>query len=385
MMDCLREVYRPYDIEVTDIDPGEEVPHHEAVAAGSGSDLLIEDDRILGRAPGGCDPLDNQISFSFLNAHTGGPVFEMCATVAQESAHSFGIPDHVWDCTDPMTYRVNCGQKFFRNKQMPCGAFDLEDPPCVCGVDSVNTHAQLLAVFGPGQDPFPPTVEIVSPTEGGELGEVVSVQFDDARGVYRAELWINGWRWDSWVQDAVLNGPPPTSHEFDIPGGLPDGTLDIEVIVYNDLAAEASASVTAQKGDACQSADTCAEGQMCEDGRCFWEQPSQAFGESCEFDQQCIGEPDPYSGSCVQDTEGRTMCTRSCFAGVNDDCPTGFACLAADGEEGVCWFDEPEDGGGCCSTGGGDGGRLYGSLALGAMLGAIVLRRRRRPSTRARL
>src|SRR5690349_11135024 len=34
IVDCVVDVYAPYDVIVTDVDPGTAIPHHEAVAAG---------------------------------------------------------------------------------------------------------------------------------------------------------------------------------------------------------------------------------------------------------------------------------------------------------------------------------------------------------------
>lgn len=102
LMTCLRNVYSPYDVMITDVDPGL-TPHHEAVAAGRGSDMMLTG--VLGVAPidsNQCEPKNNVVSFSFANAH--GPVAglstaeHLCWTVAQESAHAFGL-DHALDCS----------------------------------------------------------------------------------------------------------------------------------------------------------------------------------------------------------------------------------------------------------------------------------------------
>src|SRR5262249_44279320 len=107
IVDCVRDVYSPYDVEIVTDDPGTELFHHQAILAGTPEELGL-DGTIGGIAPASCDPLNNVISFSFAN-RPDSDVETMCWTLAQESAHSFGLPNHVYDCHDPMTYLAqNC-------------------------------------------------------------------------------------------------------------------------------------------------------------------------------------------------------------------------------------------------------------------------------------
>ncbi|HLL20517.1 MAG TPA: hypothetical protein VK427_00215, partial [Kofleriaceae bacterium] len=149
LVQCMREVYSPFDIEITDTKPTSGT-YHVAVVAGFPSELGFGED-ILGVAPlaSNCSAQDNVMSFSFANAH--GPtarVENLCWTASQESAHAFGL-DHAFQfldgrstCNDPMTYRVDCGgQRFFRNQRAKCGEF--AERPCRCG-DTQNSHKKLL-------------------------------------------------------------------------------------------------------------------------------------------------------------------------------------------------------------------------------------------------
>lgn len=376
LMSCIREVYGPYDVEVTDVDPGN-VPHHEAIAAGSSSNVGL-DSRVLGIAPGGCDPRNNVISYSFLNMYPANRVDEMCATVAQESAHSFGLSDHLLDCTDPMTYLAQngeCGRKFFRNKLEPCGEFAGEIP-CQCAGTRVNPHVILLGTFGPGEDPAAPVASITYPAEGATItgASIVTVNATDDRGVFRVEAYMNDWRWGTFeLSDSIT--PPftfPTNITVDLDDGYPDGTYDIYAVACNDLdMCTTTEVVTVTKGAPCTSADTCLDGQACDDGRCHWAEPAGELGDECTYDQFCVG-PNTYDGRC-ETVAGADICTQACFTGVNDNCPEGFACVAGSN---VCGPEVAD--GGCCSTGADSRGELAARIVMIGLVGGFLVRRRRR-------
>jgi len=375
LMSCIREVYAPYDVVVTDEDPGN-VPHHEAIAAGTSANVGL-DGGTLGKAPGGCEPRNNVISFSFLNMYPASRVDEMCATVAQESAHSFGLSDHLYDCTDPMTYLAQsgeCGRKFFRNKLEPCGEF-AGPIACQCAGTRVNPHVILLGTFGPGEDPPAPVATITYPTTGATItgASIVTVNATDDRGVFRVEAYLNDWRWGTFQLEESITPPFtfPTDIIVDLDDGYPDGVYDVYARACNDLdICTETAVVTVTKGAACSNADSCLDGQTCDDGRCSWDEPVGEFGDACTYDQYCIG-PNTYDGKCAE-VGGAEMCTDACFVGVNDTCPDGYACQAG---ANVC---APEsDDGGCCSTGTDGRGELATRLLLIGMIGGLLLRRRR--------
>ena len=65
-------------------------------------------------SPFSCGYIPNAISFTFANIY-GGDVDEICWTVAQETAHSWGL-DHKFDNRDPMTYLPSGpSRKMFQN------------------------------------------------------------------------------------------------------------------------------------------------------------------------------------------------------------------------------------------------------------------------------
>lgn len=359
---CMREVYGPYNVQIVTEDPGP-VPHHEAVVAGTAAEMHRPG--ALGVAPldaTTCVPKNNVISFSFANDHGPDPI-GLCWTTSQESAHSYGL-DHAFDCSDPMTYLGGCGQKYFRNKNINCGEFSAR--VCVCGSTTQNSHQKLLANFGPGVDPPPPTVAITMPADGATVPQGFSVfaNATDRRGVAYAELYVNGWKWNT------VNGAGPT-FVLDLPQGVPDGVMEIKVRACNDLDVCAETPVrTVTRGAGCDDAATdCLVGQKCEGGRCFWDPPATEFGETCAYDQECV------SGRCADGGRG-AICTQECFGPPNDRCPEGFECSAPSGGTGVCRHASEEETG-CCSTGGSSRSMAL-NLGLGAVVGLLALRRRRK-------
>lgn len=390
VVQCMKEVYSPYNVTVTDVRPATGLNFHEAIIAGNPQDVGL-DDKILGVAPlsTSCTAIDNVMSFSFANHHTKDPqnanvlVLNVCWTAAQESAHAYGL-DHEYSfttgnalnnhsaCNDPMTYRNDCGgQKFFRNETANCGETANRD--CKCG-GTQNSHVRLTSVFG-AHAPITgvPSVALMSPASGAPLGALVAVSAGAKRGISHVDLYLNGYKW-SEKPGAIIgaNGQAnPSSYALTVPTDVPNSIIDVKAIAYDDLGASAESDVvTVTKGAPCASAATCAKGQKCEAGKCFWDPPSGEIGDSCSYAQFCK------SGLCTG-TADTQICTQSCIPGVADSCPanSGLTCLMQSPNTGVCFF--PSTGGGCCSvTERGGLWWVHASLAL-AVLGWITRRRRR--------
>jgi hypothetical protein len=166
VVDCVRATYAPFAIEVTDVDPGD-AAHFEAKVAGEPADIGATG--IGGLAPFECGVIDNALTFSFANIY--GDVEDLCATVAQESAHAFGL-EHEVLCDDPMTYLDACGPKRFRDVEAPCGGYG--ERACECGGETQNSYRTLLAALGPAGQPVlkagdPPCSEdeCGEPADGG--------------------------------------------------------------------------------------------------------------------------------------------------------------------------------------------------------------------------
>ena len=390
IVQCVKEVYSPFGVTITDQLPPNGESYNEAIIAGVAENIGYSSGQLAGIAhvSSNCSPQNNIMSFSFANEiHGQSLVNTICAIAAQETAHSYGL-DHEFSfpgsttggpvtvdgasaCTDPMSYRGDCGgQRFFRNQPAKCGEFGPR--PCNCG-GTQNSHLRILAAAGPGTPiTRAPTVSIAQPTMGATAmnGQVVTAIAGAQRGIAKVELWLNGYNWASasgamWGFDGQ---PDPSSYQIAFPAEVPDGVIDIVVKAYDDLPVETdSATVTVTKGAPCSSADTCAKGQQCDAmGRCFWQPPMGVLGDDCTYPQFC------QSGLC-EGTADKQICTESCIVGVADSCPTGFDCVMTNGVDGICF--PPGASGGCCDAG---RGGAAGSAGLSAIVVGLVVRRRRR-------
>jgi MYXO-CTERM domain-containing protein len=388
---CVKEVYSPYNVVVTDQRP--QSAFNMAIVAGSPEDIgyssgaggvaIVSND---------CSARQNSIAFAFATAtpvfaseDDNNRVWGMCWVIAQETAHIYGL-DHEYQflddnssaCNDPMTYRDDCGgQKFFRNRPANCGEFGPPRPGCgpsnTCA-SAQNSHARLLNLFGPGTPiTTAPSTSIVFPTSGGMIsnGGAVAITSSAQRGVAKVELWINGYKWAEVNGNGFgPGGQTDTTYTIPLPGGVPDGVMDIVAKAYDDIGVEGDSAVTTvTKGAPCTDASTCAKGQQCDSGKCFWDAPTGMLGDACTYPQFCT------SGLC-EGTSDKQICTMPCVVGSTDACPKGFDCVQTSGNDGICFT---QDAGGCCSTGSNDSHAVYAHafLALG-VLGFAARRRRKR-------
>lgn len=378
VVQCVKEVYSPFNVTVTDVRPASGT-YHLAILAGRPGNVGQGND-ILGIAPlaGDCSPQNNVISFSFANQHSlvdPSRVQTLCWTVSQESAHAFGL-DHEYAfsdgrsaCSDPMTYRVDCGgQRFFRNQSATCG--ENAPRPCRCGTTQ-NSHQKLRTVFGDGTPiTGDPTVAITLPTATSGFTTTIGGTAGSKRGVRRVELRLNG---AGWAEVAGLpfgmNGQPmPGIYSMQVPPTVPDSILDVQLRAYDDLGAFTDSSiVTVTKGAPCESASTCATGQKCEEGKCFWEPPAGELGDECPYAQFCK------SGLC-RGTADLQVCTEPCDPAGSNTCGNGLVCIAAGEGAGICFVED----GGCCSVGSGASGPWVHAGFSAAILALLARRRRRR-------
>lgn len=350
VVQCVKEVYAPFAVEITDVDPGT-TPHHEAVVAGTPSDIG-QPQGVGGVAPFSCGIIENSITFSFANIY--GSTTEICHTVAQETAHAFGL-DHEFLCEDPMTYLGGCGRKFFRDIDAPCGEFNSRT--CMCGGSTQNSVQRLAAVFGDGTV-IPPEVTITAPADGAKVspGFPIRVNAVDDIGIDMVRFYLNGNLIAETNQFPFVANAPTT---------LPEGAYEIVVEADNPIGGTGKATVTAIHGAPCTEG-SCGDGFVCWAGACV-NGPDTEGG----LGSTCSGNTDCQSGECGSDGTD-SFCTDECKSG--DVCPSGFDCIAA-GERKLCW---PGAGGGICSAADVRSGPLFPVIAglLGAML--LGFRRRRR-------
>ena len=370
VVQCMKEVYSPFNVEVTDRKPAA-APYHLAIVAGSPGAVGL-DPSILGVAPlaNNCEAFDNVISFTFANAHdqteVTARVLNLCWTAAQESAHAFGL-DHEFEfadkrsaCNDPMTYRFDCGgEKFYRNVRATCG--ETTGRACRCGATQ-NSHQKLLSVFGAGTPiTEPPTVVMTTPSLGGTTLPANVVAIAKAqRGVAKLTLFLNGFPFVE-VPGGVFgpNGQVEQAYGLLVPASLPDSIYDVFVRASDDLGASSdTATVTVTKNAPCTTTAACLAEQKCEAGRCQWDPPVGELGDACTFAAFC-------KSFLCRGTVDQQICTQTCEPDDAAGCPEGLSC-----NQGICFF--APDNGGCCST-------SSHPLRVGllTLLVAFVLRRRR--------
>jgi len=224
-------------------------------------------------------------------------------------------------------------------------------------------------VFGPGPTLVaPPTAMVTFPQPGGAFPAVVAAAAGSQRGVFRADLLLNGSVWaTSPGQTFTLNGQAnPSNYMINVPRDVPDGITDISVRACDDLGVcTESPAVTVTKGAPCETADTCAAHQKCEAGRCFWDPPAGEVGDSCEYAQFCK------SNQCVETTAGK-YCSEGCTPQEDPGtCPGDLVCAQTKPGVGLC---VPSGDAGCCSST--TSGGPWVSAVLAALV-ALSLGRRR--------
>ncbi|HTM19755.1 MAG TPA: hypothetical protein VL172_04585, partial [Kofleriaceae bacterium] len=170
IMTCVRSEFSAFNVDITDVDPGN-VAHIESVVAGQPGDVQMPNG-VGGVSPftNDCSTIPNSIVFTFAEVY-GNQYQTICEVIGQEVSHSFGL-DHEFLCQDPMTYLSGCGAKTFQDTDAQCG----EDQPrtCACGQSTQNSVQMLSQRIGVG-DAVAPTVSIASPSDGATVGPGFSV------------------------------------------------------------------------------------------------------------------------------------------------------------------------------------------------------------------
>ena len=356
MLQCVKDTYAAFDVTITDVDPGN-VPHFEEIIGGTPSQLRNDIPNAGGVAPFNCDEVPNGISFTF---DVYGPDPDaLCWTVAQETAHTFGL-EHEYLQHDPMTYIPGDLPKRFQWQDAPCGTSSASACQCSSG-GTQNSYKHIYTLFGVGQ-PTPPMVAIVSPTDGKKVTPRFPIRIDatDDAAIDHLELWIDG-----AMTDAISAAP----WQFTAPM-LAEGPHAIEIHAIDTTQMSSMTSISVTQGPPCTAAAGCDGTDVCVDGGCIpGPDAAGGLGSICQSSDQCL------SMQCASTGETFMHCVAGCDPATAGSCPNNFECLPS-GASGVCW---PSASGGCCSA----SGDPRGALVLGARVLAGIVgggrRRRTRP------
>jgi uncharacterized protein (TIGR03382 family) len=363
ILSCVRQTYAPFNVQIVDTRPASG-DYHMAIVAGSASEAGMGQG-VLGVSPFSCGYIPNSISFSFANEEPSN-ILDMCWTVSQETAHSWGL-DHKFDDKSPMTYlQQGPAMKTFQDTAMSCGEYSARQCNCtyaVTGSAQENDYQLVLATFGSSApDTTPPTVSISSPKTGAVVmsGFTITADINDSDGfVASAQLKIDGTAVGSPLTAAPWTWTAPTT--------LGTGAHHVEVDALDGGNNPGSAAIDVTIGGQSCSGNSCPMGQVCSMGTCIG-----GSGTPGGLGSPCMTNGDCSSNQCASDSTGQKYCVVSCNPAMSG-CPSGFGCVATGGTNGVCW-PNGDNGKGGCSTSGGDGAFL---LALGA-LGALLITRRRK-------
>ena len=362
IVQCVRETYAPFNVTVTDTDPGSQTSHFEAMAAGLPGQIGFSS-QTGGVSPFSCGVINNAISFSFLNASPSN-VNQACWIIAQETAHAFGL-SHSMNASDPMTYIPSPPSKRFQDSLTCIGTQGCCQPSqeCQCQVpgNMQNSYQDLMGIFGPST-PTPPTIMIETPLANANVsaGFVVRANVTDETGVESVELLI-----DNASVGTILTPP----YAFNAPISIAPGPHTVTIRAFDNGGTEGTASVMVQVGEPCGNDDACASqgaGLVCVDGRCVpGETQPGGLGSTCTAATDCV------SGVCAT-KDGENRCTENCDLAANA-CPSDYECLSNGAGGGLCW---PSPGG-ClgCSTDGRPDPAL--PIFAGLFVGFMLVRRRR--------
>ncbi len=359
VVQCVKQTYADFDIQIVTERPASG-NYHMAIVAGSPGEAGMSTG-VMGVSPFSCGYIPNAISFTFANVNPSN-VADLCWTVAQETAHSWGL-DHKYDNRDPMTY-LSGGPtiKKFMNEPGSCGEYSARQCQCSynnTGTTKMNSYAVVLSTFGANTpDITPPTVAITYPTENAQVTPNFPVRADvtDDRVIIKAELRLDG------QVIKTLEDPP---WNFNAPPSLAPGAHRVEVVAYDRANNTTTGVVHVAFGSVCTDDAECGGSSICLDGRCVAGPGSDGgLGATCGSNDECS------SRQCANDgTSG--YCVEGCDPAASG-CPSGFSCEETAPAAGVCWPSSGDGGG--CNTGDHQGGALV--LLLGLM--AILITRRKR-------
>jgi len=354
LVQCVKDTFAPFTIQVVTVDPGSTVNHFEVMVGGADVQLNPQ------LSAGGVAPYvscgaqrNNGLSFVF--PQTTSDLEYLCGAVVQEATHVWGL-DHELDAKDPMTYLQLGSLKRFQNSDANCGEDTARS--CRCGGTKQNSFKYMINTFGLNPNLAPPAIEITSPKANAFVkpGFAVEITSTGPVDLIKADVKVGAMAAGS-ATDAPYKVTTPMM-------GLPTGKQTISVAATDFAERPVAAMVDVTVMASCANGGSCADGTKCLGGVCYPDKNVQGgLGSDCTTADQCA------TGACIGD--GTTMkCTAMCDPGLA--CPSGFDCVETGGGAGVCWPSAGGDDGGGCSTNGSPS-----FLLAGLGLALLALRRRR--------
>jgi hypothetical protein len=155
-----KAAYAPYNVFVTDQDPGA-APHVEVVVSGSPT-MIGEPSWTAGISPMAQEGsvIERAICWVFDTQLQGTD--DQVRVVTHEAAHAYGL-DHEFYCPDTMSYLFDCGDdKSFQDSNQYCGEYSARG--CASGQSAQDSVQALLASLGPTTGMQPP------PSGGDDAG-----------------------------------------------------------------------------------------------------------------------------------------------------------------------------------------------------------------------
>jgi hypothetical protein len=373
---CMKDVYQPFNVVITETDPGS-APHFEIMIGGMPQQIGLSAD-LGGVSPFSCQPyIPNSVVFVF--DVWGADAEEICATAAQEIAHSFAL-DHATEPSDPMTYFKYMGRRHYVNAQIQCGSDCDEnhrsplgvactgelyqDHPCACGGAQTQNDVQVISTLFGDSGATPPEVAITRPKIGDTVmdGFEVTADITDDISVSSAELRVDG---------ELVGTTAASPYTFTGPSGLANGTHTLEVTGYDNVGTPGRTRIQVIVGPGCKTTADCldADAATCIGGRCV-----AGPGTPGGLGEVCITQTDCKSWQCDNDN-GAQYCVEACEPG---QCPANFGCRDDGRGGGVCWPGYDEGFAGCATAPSGGGGETpIGSIAVGLAFAGAAARRRR--------
>lgn len=165
VMQALRADWAAYDVQLTDVRPSSGQYAMSVVTPTN-----PETANIIGYAPVDCwdETTHANVTFAFHGADDGYTTNAQATTISQELAHSFGL-EHVESSNDIMNPQFGGGDPSFTDGCAPlvgtsfCGDQHQE----FCPAGQQNSHAELMAIFGPSRGDYTsPMATIASPVYG---------------------------------------------------------------------------------------------------------------------------------------------------------------------------------------------------------------------------